>query len=130
MGRICAVLGEASRRYPTDVCAGYASAGRGRQIGTGHVVLDIATGPGEPALSVAGLVGPTGKVFGIDPIPGMVAASRRAASRLGLRNVQFDVAFADKMPFPADRFDAVLRPVRGDVLSRTGARHTRDVASP
>ena len=36
------------------------------QIGSGHVVLDIATGPGEPALSVAGLVGPEGKVFGID----------------------------------------------------------------
>jgi len=78
------------------------------QIGTGQVVLDIATGPGEPALSVAGLVGPKGKVFGIDPIPEMVAAARRAADRLELRNAQFDVAFADKMPFPADTLDAVI----------------------
>jgi ubiquinone/menaquinone biosynthesis C-methylase UbiE len=78
------------------------------QIGTGHVVLDIATGPGEPALSVAGLVGPNGKVCGIDPIPEMVAAARRAAGLLELRNVQFDVAFADQLPFPADRFDAVI----------------------
>ncbi len=78
------------------------------QIGTGQVVLDIATGPGEPALSVAGLVGPRGKVFGIDPIPEMVAAARRAADRLELRNVQFDMAFADKMPFPADTLDAVI----------------------
>jgi len=78
------------------------------QIGTGQVVLDIATGPGEPALSVAGQVGPNGKVFGIDPIPAMVAAARRVADRLGLQNVQFDVAFADKMPFPADTFDAVI----------------------
>jgi ubiquinone/menaquinone biosynthesis C-methylase UbiE len=78
------------------------------QIGTGHVVLDIATGPGEPALSLAALVGPNGKVFGIDPIPEMVAAARRAADRLELRNVQFDVAFAEKMPFPADTFDAVI----------------------
>jgi len=78
------------------------------QIGTGHVVLDIATGPGEPALSVAGLVGPKGKVFGIDPIPEMVAAARRAADRLGLQNIQFDVAFADQLPFPADTFDAVI----------------------
>ena len=78
------------------------------QIGTGQVVLDIATGPGEPALSVAGLVGPKGEVFGIDPIPEMAAAARRAADRLGLRNVQFDVAFADKMLFPADTFDAVI----------------------
>src|SRR6202140_3574819 len=78
------------------------------EIGSGQTVLDIATGPGEPALSLAALVGPNGKVFGIDPIPEMVAAARRAAARLELRNVQFDVAFAEKMPFPADTFDAVI----------------------
>ncbi len=60
------------------------------QIGSQHAVLDIATGPGEPALSVAALVGPEGKVFGVDPVPEMVAAARRAAGRLELRNVQFD----------------------------------------
>ena len=78
------------------------------QIGSQQLVLDIATGPGEPALSVAALVGPRGKIFGIDPIPEMVAAARRAADRLGLKNAQFDVAFADHLPFPADTFDAVI----------------------
>ena len=78
------------------------------QIGSQHTVLDIAMGPGEPALSVAALVGPEGKIFGIDPIPEMVAAARRAADRLGLKNAQFDVAFADHLPFPADTFDAVI----------------------
>src|SRR5271156_6055760 len=61
------------------------------QIGSGHSVLDIATGPGEPALTIASLVGPQGKIFGVDPIPEMVAAARREASRLELTNVQFDV---------------------------------------
>jgi SAM-dependent methyltransferase len=78
------------------------------QIRSRQVVLDVATGPGEPALSVAALVGPEGKIFGIDPVPEMVAAARRAADRLQLRNVQFDVAFADHLPFPADTFDAVI----------------------
>jgi ubiquinone/menaquinone biosynthesis C-methylase UbiE len=78
------------------------------QIGTQHTVLDVATGPGEPALSVAALVGPEGKIFGIDPIPEMIAGARRAASRLGLKNVQFDVASADRLPFPVDTFDAVI----------------------
>jgi ubiquinone/menaquinone biosynthesis C-methylase UbiE len=78
------------------------------QVGSRHVVLDIAMGPGEPALSVAALVGPEGRIFGIDPIPEMVAAARRAADRLGLRNAQFDVAFADNLPFPSDAFDAVI----------------------
>src|SRR5437660_12334782 len=78
------------------------------QIGSRHAVLDIATGPGEPALSVAALVGPEGKVFGIDPVPEMVAAARRAADQLGVRNAQFEVASADQLPFPADTFDAVV----------------------
>jgi SAM-dependent methyltransferase len=77
-------------------------------IGGGQAVLDIATGPGEPALTVAGLVGPEGKVFGIDPVPAMVAAARRATEHLGFRNAQFDVASADHLPFPADTFDAVV----------------------
>ncbi len=78
------------------------------RIGSRHTVLDIATGPGEPALTVAALVGPEGKVFGIDPVPEMVAAARRAADRLGFRNAEFEVAFADHLPFPADTFDAVV----------------------
>jgi ubiquinone/menaquinone biosynthesis C-methylase UbiE len=77
-------------------------------IGSGHAVLDIATGPGEPALTIAALVGPEGKVFGIDPAPEMVEAARRATDHLGFRNAQFDVASADRLPFPADTFDVVV----------------------
>src|SRR5579859_4316261 len=73
-----------------------------------QVVLDLATGPGEPALSLAALVGPEGKIFGIDPIPEMVAAARRAAARLGATNAQFEVAFADHLPFSDNKFDAAV----------------------
>jgi SAM-dependent methyltransferase len=78
------------------------------QISGGSAVLDIATGPGDPALSLAPVVGPEGKVFGVDPVPEMVAAARRAANHLGFRNTQFDVAFADRLPFPADTFNTVV----------------------
>ena len=67
-------------------------------IGTGHTVLDIATGPGEPALTIAALVGPEGRVFGIDPVPEMVEAARRATDHLGFQNAQFNVASADRLP--------------------------------
>ena len=77
-------------------------------IGSGHAVLDIATGPGEPALTIASLVEPEGRVFGIDPVRDMVEAARREANHLGLRNAQFDVGVADHLRFPADTFDAVV----------------------
>ena len=73
-----------------------------------QVVLDLATGPGEPALTLAALVGPEGKIFGIDPIPEMVAAARRTAERLGAANAQFEVASADHLPFPDNTFDAAI----------------------
>jgi ubiquinone/menaquinone biosynthesis C-methylase UbiE len=77
-------------------------------IGSGNTVLDIATGPGEPALTIAALVGSEGDVFGIDPASEMVDAARRATDYLGFRNAQFEVASADRLPFPADTFDAVV----------------------
>jgi ubiquinone/menaquinone biosynthesis C-methylase UbiE len=77
-------------------------------IGSQESVLDVATGPGEPALSIAALAGPNGKVFGVDAIQGMVAAARGEAKRLGLKNAKFDVAFADDLPFAANTFDAVI----------------------
>src|ERR1700736_952504 len=77
-------------------------------IGPGHSVLDIATGPGEPAWTIAVIVGPEGKVFGIDPAPEMVDAARRATDHLGFRNAKFEVASADPLPFLADTFDAVV----------------------
>jgi ubiquinone/menaquinone biosynthesis C-methylase UbiE len=78
------------------------------QIGRQQAVLDVGTGPGEPALSLVELVGPEGKLVGIDPSSEMVASARREAARLGLKNAQFEVASADHLSFPADSFDAVV----------------------
>ena len=78
------------------------------RIGPGHSVLDIATGPGEPALTIAAILGSDGMVFGIDPAPEMVDAARRATDHLGFRNAKFEVASADRLPFLADTFDAVV----------------------
>jgi len=77
-------------------------------IGSGHTVLDVATGPGEPALSIATVVGPEGKVIGVDPVPEMVAAAQRATEDRGFKNTHFSLASADDLPFPADTFDSVV----------------------
>jgi SAM-dependent methyltransferase len=38
----------------------------------------------------------------------MIAAARREAQRRGQHNAQFEVAFADQLPFPDAHFDAVI----------------------
>ncbi|MDP6691190.1 MAG: class I SAM-dependent methyltransferase, partial [Alphaproteobacteria bacterium] len=42
-------------------------------VAPGHQVLDLASGVGEPAISMAALVGPDGKVTATDLVPEMLA---------------------------------------------------------
>jgi ubiquinone/menaquinone biosynthesis C-methylase UbiE len=78
------------------------------KIVRGARVLDVGTGPGEPALTVANLVGPEGKVSAVDPAAEMIAAARRAAELDRNVNVDFEVAPADRLPFASGAFDAVV----------------------
>ena len=74
----------------------------------GETVLDVATGPGEPALTLAGIVGAEGSVVGVDLIPTMIEAARREAERKGHDNASFVIASADDLPFEAAVFDAAV----------------------
>ena len=74
----------------------------------GQAVLDVATGIGEPALTAARKVGPTGRVIGIDLAPRMLARARRRGLALGLANVEFHQADAETLDFPEASFDAGL----------------------
>jgi ubiquinone/menaquinone biosynthesis C-methylase UbiE len=77
-------------------------------IARDNSVLDVATGTGEPGLTVADLVGPEGMVVGTDVAPEMVEAARREVERRKLQNIRFEVAFTDSLPFPANTFDAAV----------------------
>jgi SAM-dependent methyltransferase len=72
----------------------------------GQRVLDVATGQGEPAVSAARAVGPTGKVVGIDFSPAMLAVARRRAGALA--HVEFVEADFEAFTRPAGSFDVVL----------------------
>src|SRR5215475_14146305 len=74
------------------------------RIAGGDTVLDIAMGPGEPALTIAASVGRDGRVFGVDFVPGMVGAAQRAASRFGLHRAHFVAASAGQLPFTSASF--------------------------
>src|ERR1043166_1288964 len=77
-------------------------------IARSHHVLDVGTGPGEPALGIAEWLGSEGTVIGVDPSPEMVDAAKRAADRLGRTNAEFRTATADSLPFDANTFDAIV----------------------
>ena len=77
-------------------------------IHEGQSVLDVAGGPGEPSLTIAEIVGPSGSVTCTDAVPEMVDAARSEANRRGITNVQFQQCTADSIPFPDNTFDVVV----------------------
>jgi len=78
------------------------------RIVAGCKVLDVAGGAGEPSLTIADVVGPSGKVIYTDPIAKMVATARTEAERRGLNNLEFHQCPAESLPFADDSFDAVV----------------------
>jgi ubiquinone/menaquinone biosynthesis C-methylase UbiE len=78
------------------------------EIEPGQRVLDIATGIGEPALLAASIVGPAGRVVATDLSPQMLDIARERAITLGLTNVEFLEADAERLDFPDGSFDAIL----------------------
>ena len=77
-------------------------------IGPGDTVLDVATGYGEPALTAARIVGPSGRVLATDIAADMLEFGRERAAQAGLDNVEFLEADAETLPFDDESFDAVL----------------------
>ena len=77
-------------------------------IGAGQRVLDVGCGPGDPTLQVAVLVGPHGRVVGIDVAAEMLEAGRARAAALGLGHVEFRQADVMTAPLEAEGYDVVL----------------------
>ncbi|MBI4402029.1 MAG: methyltransferase domain-containing protein [Nitrospirae bacterium] len=77
-------------------------------IQAGQRVLDVATGIGEPAVTAARRVGPTGQVVATDQAPQMLAIARERAASLGLQNIEFREMDAEVLDLPASSFDVVL----------------------
>ncbi len=77
------------------------------RVAAGAHVLDLASGPGEPALTLAHIVGPRGHVVATDIAPAMIAAAQERGVAHGLMNISFAVADAQRLPFASSSFDVV-----------------------
>ena len=77
-------------------------------VRAGDRVLDIATGSGEPALTAARVVGPSGRVVAVDMSPGMLAIARERILAAGLKNVELVESDAESLRLDAHSFDAAV----------------------
>ena len=74
----------------------------------GGTVLELGAGVADTGFMAAHLVGQSGRVIITDFTPEMVAAARRRAEDLGVRNAEFRVLDAERMDLKTDSVDGVL----------------------
>ncbi len=74
----------------------------------GEKVLDVCTGPGEPAISMASRVEPGGQVTGIDLSSKMNEIATKTSEKRKLSNVRFLTMDAEKLDLPPDNFDLAV----------------------
>lgn len=77
------------------------------RITAAHHVLDIASGVGEPSLSIAKRVGSNGRVIGTDLTDEMLEYARSKAAQQGIDHVEYHCVDGETLDFPAASFDAV-----------------------
>ena len=86
----------------------------------GMKVLDLATGTGEPAISLASRVSPGGHVTALDLSPELLEIATERARQRGLANFTTQQADAHHLPFADASFDLIT--------SRFGVMFFRDCA--
>ncbi len=102
---------ELLREIPDAALAFFCGVGNPFSLGPirpGEAVLDIGCGAGVDTLVAARMVGPQGRVAGIDPTPEMIDRARANLALAGLTNVRFEIAPAETLPFPDREFDVVI----------------------
>jgi ubiquinone/menaquinone biosynthesis C-methylase UbiE len=98
------------------------------QLRPGLRVLDLACGVGDPALSIAAEVAPTGRVTATDMGPGMMSLAEELARKKGLTNIEFREANAESLPFADASYDRLTCRF-GVMFFRTLARRSANASA-
>ncbi len=79
-----------------------------RLLASGERVVDIGSGAGIDSLIAAHMVGPAGRVIGVDMTPAMLAKARGAATDAAIANVEFRDGTAEALPVDDEWADVVI----------------------
>src|SRR6059036_399491 len=83
-----------------------------RYLREGEVVLDLGSGAGKICFIAAQIVGPSGKVIGVDMTDEMLEVARRnapiVAERIGYANVEFVKGFIQQLAIADDSIDVIV----------------------
>ena len=77
-------------------------------INPGDVVVDVGSGSGFDALIASKMVGPKGRVIGIDMTPEMLRKARSGVVEMGTTNVEFREGHAENIPLPDEFADVII----------------------
>lgn len=88
-------------RLPLSVTQSFAGVGNPFSLGApqpGETALDLGCGAGLDSVLAARMVGPSGRVIGVDLTPEMIDKAAENARSLGLENVEFRQADLECLP--------------------------------
>jgi SAM-dependent methyltransferase len=112
--RAAALLGYDENLYadlPESNIASFAGTGNPFSVGSinpGETVVDVGSGAGFDSLIASRLVGPSGRVIGIDMTEEMLNLARHGAEAMGVAYVEFRQGLAESLPLPDGFADVVI----------------------
>ena len=96
---------------PEPTIASFAGTGNPFSLGVlrpGEQVVDVGSGGGIDSLIAARMVGPSGRVVGVDMTPAMLDMARTSAAASGLGNIEFREGFGEALPVEDGWADVVI----------------------
>lgn len=78
------------------------------ELAPGERVVDLGSGAGIDSIIAARMVGPTGRVTGVDMTAAMVDKARRSAQQAGAHNVEFRAGYLEELPVPDQWADVII----------------------
>lgn len=96
---------------PESTIASFAGTGNPFALGTlrtGDFVVDVGCGAGIDSLIASKMVGPGGRVRGVDMTPPMLERAADSAREMNASNVEFTLGYAEQLPVPDAWADVVI----------------------